>query len=93
LNLKQSAGMVAIKSNLVTHPYVLVDFPTRVQFNIMYGGRVKGESLDKYWKVVTARARGATLEEAGRPYELTRERVRQIEAKFILLVSKYYPFE
>jgi len=85
--------MVAIKSNLVTHPYVLVDFPTRAQFNIMYGGRVKGESLDKYWKVVTARARGATLDEAGRPYELTRERVRQIEAKFILLVSKYYPFE
>ena len=93
MNLKEAAGMVAIKSNLVSHPYVLVAFPTRAQFDVMYSQRIKGENLDKYWSVVTARARGATLVQAGSPYDLTRERVRQIEAKFIRLVGKYYPFE
>ena len=72
------------------HPWRLVDFPTREIFNDLYGKQVSAESREKYWEVLTKRAAGATLDDAGRPYGLTKERVRQIEAKFMRLMRQHY---
>ena len=70
-------------------PYLMVDFPDRELFNKLFA-RVHGNNKDKYWSIVNCLKNGATMQEAGKPYSLTRERVRQIEAKFIRLVGGAY---
>lgn len=86
MTLKEGRGKVPIPMK-GSNPYKLVDFPSREVFNAMYNRQVSDDSKDKYWDILNARSRGATLVEAGKPYSITRERVRQIEAKFIRLVS------
>jgi len=86
MTLKDGKGKVPIPASGST-PYKLVDFPTREVFDAMYNRQVTDDSKDKYWDILTARARGATLIEAGKPHSISRERVRQIEAKFMRLVS------
>ena len=70
-------------------PYLMVNFPDRKQFDQLYK-KVYGDNKDKYWNILTKRSQGASLDEAGKPYALSRERVRQIEAKFIRLVGIAY---
>ena len=67
-------------------PYKLVDFPTREQFDKMYKSNNKN-LRDKYWNVLKMRSQGHTLIEVGGMYTLTRERIRQIEAKFLKKVA------
>ena len=43
----------------------------------------------KYFEILSNRAAGKTLSEVGRCYGLSRERVRQIEAKFIRLLHRH----
>jgi hypothetical protein len=86
MTLKEGRGKVPIPMS-GSSPYKLVDFPSREVFDSMYNRQVSDDSKDKYWDILNARSRGATLVEAGRPYSITRERVRQIEARFIRLVS------
>ena len=89
MNLKQGGGRVPLKTGDMDHPYVLVDFPSRKEFDTLYGNRVTEEGRERNWIVLTERSKGATLLQAGAPYSLTRERVRQIEAKFLrILASK-----
>jgi hypothetical protein len=60
----------------------------RVQeFDTLYGNRVTEEGRERNWDVLINRSRGATLLQAGAPYSLTRERVRQIEAKFLRILA------
>lgn len=70
-------------------PFLMVDFPDRELFNKLFA-RVHGNNRDKYWSIVNCLKDGATMQEAGKPFALTRERVRQIEAKFIRLVGGAY---
>ena len=70
-------------------PYLMVNFPDRKQFDQLYA-KVYGDNKDKYWNILTKRSQGASLEESGKLYALSRERVRQIEAKFIRLVGGAY---
>lgn len=88
MNLKQSRGKVAIRGRGDT-PYLLVEFPSRELFNQLYG-RVNSVNQEKYWNILKNRSLGLTLADAGKPFALTRERVRQIEAKFIRLVGSAY---
>jgi DNA-directed RNA polymerase sigma subunit (sigma70/sigma32) len=83
-------GKVPIHSNNPTMPIEMVDFPNAQTFQSLYGNTIRQDSLDKYWDVLKARFNGATLETAGKPYSLTRERVRQIESRFIQLLTKYH---
>ena len=69
-------------------PYKLVDFPTREQFDKMYKSNNKN-LRDKYWNVLKMRSQGHTLLETGSVYTLTRERIRQIEAKFLKKVAVF----
>ena len=92
VSLKEGRGKVPIR-NSTEHeatPYLLVDFPKRSTFDVMYSKHKSQELRDKYWNILQHRARGKTLAEAGKPYGITRERVRQIEAKFQRLVGERY---
>lgn len=88
MNLKQSRGKVAIRGRGET-PYLMVNFPDRELFDKLFG-RVNDALREKYWNIVNNRSLGMTLEDSGKPFALTRERVRQIEAKFIRLVGGAY---
>jgi len=92
INLKEGLGKVPIR-NSTQHeatPYLLVDFPTREEFEVMYA-RHKDQALrDRYWDILQHRSQGKTLEESGKPFGITRERVRQIEAKFQRKVCEKY---
>lgn len=83
MNLKQGNGLVPIRvigSNL---PYLLVEFPEKGTFKSLYRASITDELIEKYWSILKARAGGATLQEAGFFHGLSRERVRQIEARFL----------
>lgn len=94
MNLKLAKGFAVIWNNTEVYtgytPYLLIDFPTKEKFISLYKPQTRMESREKYWEVLNRRRHGATLDEAGKPYALSRERVRQIEAKFIRLLSHDY---
>lgn len=89
LNFRLTGGRVPIFIGGDT-PYILVDFPTRETFDSLYSSYTRPESRDKYWDILTRRRDGATLEAAAYPYAMSRERVRQIEAKFLRAMKKLY---
>ena len=89
MNLKMGKGKVPILNQSGIYQYLLVDFPSREWFDQAYK-RNKPEERDKYWNILVKRSQGATLDESGYPYALTRERIRQIEAKFIRRVANHY---
>lgn len=89
MNLKMGKGKVPIPNRGGDYQYLLVDFPTREWFDNAYK-RSKAESRDRYWNILTKRSQGHTLQESGYMYDLTRESVRQIEAKFIRRVAENY---
>jgi DNA-directed RNA polymerase sigma subunit (sigma70/sigma32) len=70
-------------------PWVLVPFPTREEFDDMYK-RSSPEMRDRYWQMLIERGEGASLADLGRRWGITRERVRQIEAKFLRRVSRQW---
>lgn len=89
MNLKQGNGKVPIRVGGET-PWLLVPFPTREEFNALYTPLVIQKSGNKYWEILTARSRGYTLEAAGAAFNVTRERVRQIETQFkYLMLDKW----
>lgn len=71
-------------------PYILVDFPSREVFDSLFPKYTKSASRDRYWDVLNRRINGATLVEAGKPYAITRQGVRQIEARFLRLMKELY---
>jgi DNA-directed RNA polymerase sigma subunit (sigma70/sigma32) len=92
ISLKEGRGKVPI-INTTQHeatPYLLVDFPTWEVFQQIYSKHKSAELKAKYWDILRARSSGQTLDQSGKPYGITRERVRQIEARFQRLVGKRY---
>ena len=89
MNLRMGKGKVPIPNMNGDYQYLLVDFPSREWFDIAYK-KNKEEDRDKYWDILKKRSDGATLYDSGYVYALTRERIRQIEAKFIRKVTDYY---
>lgn len=88
MNLRLCNGKVPIFIGGST-PYILVDYPTKREFDYMYY-KTDSDVRDRYWAILKSRRQGKTLLESGKPYGLTRERVRQIEAKFIRKVGERY---
>jgi hypothetical protein len=92
ISLKEGKGKVPIW-NSTQHeatPYLMVDFPTRIEFDAMYSKHKSQELKDRYWSILNSRVQGKTLADSGKPFGLTRERVRQIEARFQKLVGKKF---
>jgi DNA-directed RNA polymerase sigma subunit (sigma70/sigma32) len=85
MNLKNCKGKVPVFVG-GDAPYKLVDFPTREQFDELYKRNNK-ILRDKYWGVLKMRSEGHTLLAVGGVHTLTRERIRQIEAKFLRKVA------
>jgi hypothetical protein len=87
MNLKLAKGKVPIRGKGET-PFLLVDFPSMEVFKKTYKGHNK--NIEMYWDIVNRLSSGMTMTEAGEPYALSRERVRQIEAKFVRLYGQSY---
>jgi DNA-binding CsgD family transcriptional regulator len=84
MNLKEGRGRVPIR-NTTQHeatPYLLVDFPTRAEFDTLYYRHKSTDLKDRYWQMLNHRSQGYTLAECGKLFGISRERVRQIEARF-----------
>jgi hypothetical protein len=88
-NLRLYGGRVPVETGDAVHPVRLVEFPTFEQFRRLYGKTVKAESLDRYYQLLCARANGATLDAAAKPLQITKERARQIESKFLRLMRQF----
>jgi hypothetical protein len=88
MNLKLYGGRVPIGTGDPDNPIRVVDFPSRDDFNALWGRGVKAENRDRYWGMLTARAKGLSLAEVARAYAISRERLRQIEAKFLRLMRR-----
>jgi hypothetical protein len=92
ISLRTGGGKVPIL-NTTQHeatPYLMVDFPTQKEFYDLYAKHKCHELKYKYWTILKRRAEGMTLKESGRPFGITRERVRQIEARFQRLMGEKY---
>jgi hypothetical protein len=87
MNLRSAKGKVPIKGRGET-PFLLIDFPSIEVFKKIYKGHAN--NIEMYWDIVSRLKSGMTMVEAGKPYALSRERVRQIEAKFIRLLGQAY---
>jgi len=85
MNLKEAKGKVPVLVGGET-PYKLVDFPNKEKFNEMYGS-LRDESRERYWDILCMRSKGYSLHEIGLMHGVTRERVRQIEARFLRKVA------
>lgn len=92
VSLRNANGKVPIRIGTQHEaiPYLLVDFPTREEFDYLYRKHKSKELRDKYWGILLHRSRGFTLADSGKPYGITRERVRQIEARFQRMMSERY---
>jgi hypothetical protein len=87
MNLRLAKGKVPIQGKGET-PFLLIDFPSMEVFKKTYKGHNK--NMGMYWEIVNRLSSGMTMTEAGKPYALSRERVRQIEARFIRLLGEAY---
>ena len=85
MNLKNCNGMVPIRTNDIERPWRLVPFPAKEEFINMFAANKRGPRIDieKHWSVLTKRASGANLTETAKHFGITKERVRQMEAKFL----------
>jgi len=82
MNLKECNGRVPILTGDVDRPFLLIDFPTREKFDLIFKNS-SAEHKDKYWEIIQGRSNGHALAFLAKSYSLSRERIRQIEAKFI----------
>ena len=87
MNLRLAKGKVPIRGKGET-PFLLIDFPSKEDFVKVYKGHAS--NIEMYWDIVSRLSSGMTMVEAGKPYALSRERVRQIEAKFVRLLGQDY---
>jgi len=88
MNLRECNGMVPIRTDDIERPWKLIPFPGKEEFSAMFKSR-RGPSvnIDRYWEVLTTRASGANLTETAKQFGITKERVRQMEAKFLRQVE------
>lgn len=89
INMSKCGGKVPVYTTAGTLDVKLVDFPSRELFNSLFK-TTPSETRNRYWDVLQFRTKGNTLAESGKLHGLTRERVRQIESKFIRKLSDHY---
>lgn len=89
MNLRLTNGRIPIQldgRNLI----VLVKPPSRDLFDSLFRKGSPTMRKDIYWQVLQERLAGKTLKEVADQLGLTRERVRQMEAKMIRQLSDYW---
>ena len=90
MNLRMHNGRVPLPSNNPDSPIRLVDFPTKEVFNSLFGKRVTAEHLERYYLIMQGRLSGLTLKQLAITNGISVERIRQLEAKFLRVLAKYY---
>lgn len=68
---------------------MLVDLPDRGLFDSLFK-YLRPDGKDKYWDILTERLSGKTLTEVASSRGVTKERVRQIEASILRVLSTHY---
>ncbi len=89
MNLRLCNGKIPIQTGMERHPIMLVDPPSRELFDSLFYRGIPAARLDTYWEILHARLKGSTLKDVAIQYKITRERVRQIEAKILRLLSNH----
>lgn len=90
MNLRLTNGKIPIETWIERHPIMLVDPPNRKLFDSLFTKNMPAQRKDVYWKVLHSRLEGKTLREVALDYGITRERVRQMEAKMLRMLSAHY---
>lgn len=78
------------KSQNLNTPMLLVDFPTKEVFLDLYRTSVPKATVLRYWDILNARKNGASMRESGALHSISKQRVEQIEAKFVRLLGERY---
>ena len=89
MNPRLTGGKIPIQTGNDRHPIMLVDLPDRGLFDSLFT-HLMPEGKDKYWDILNERLSGKTLTEVASARGVTKERVRQIEAKILRVLSIHY---
>ena len=89
MNPRLTGGKIPIQTGNDRHPIMLVDLPDRGLFDSLFR-YLRPDGKDKYWDILTERLSGKTLTEVALARGVTKERVRQIEAKILRVLSIHY---
>jgi len=89
VNLRLTGGKIPINTGNDRHPIMLVDLPDRGLFDSLFKNLMP-EGKDKYWDILNERLSGKTLTEVASSRGVTKERVRQIEARILRVLSVHY---
>jgi hypothetical protein len=89
VNPRLTGGKIPIQTGNDRHPIMLVDLPDRGLFDSLFK-YLRPDGKDKYWDILTERLSGKTLTEVALARGVTKERVRQIEAKILRVLSIHY---
>ena len=89
MNPRLTGGKIPIQTGNDRHPIMLVDLPDRELFDSLFR-YLRPEGKDKYWDILNERLSGKTLTEVASARGVTKERVRQIEAKILRVLSIHY---
>ena len=80
MNLRLTGGKIPIDTGNDRHPIMLVDMPDRELFDSLFK-YLRPAGKDKYWDILSERLSGKTMKEVASTRGVTKERVRQIEAR------------
>ena len=89
MNPRLTGGKIPIQTGNDRHPIMLVDLPDRELFDSLFR-YLRPEGKERYWNILTERLSGKTLTEVASSRGITKERVRQIEAKILRVLSIHY---
>ena len=89
MNPRLTGGKIPIQTGNDRHPIMLVDLPDRELFDSLFR-YLRPEGKERYWNILTERLSGKTLTEVASSRGVTKERVRQIEAKILRVLSIHY---
>jgi len=90
VNLRLTKGKIPVDTGNDRHPIMLVDPPDRGLFDSLFYRSVTPKKKDAYWMVMQSRLAGMTLKDVAILLGVTRERVRQMEAKIVRQLSSHW---
>jgi hypothetical protein len=90
MNLRMHNGRVPLRTTNPDSPIRLVDFPSKEVFQSLFGNRVTAANLERYYLIMQGRLSGLTLKQLAITNGISVERIRQLEAKFLRVLAKYY---
>ena len=90
MNMRAHNGRVPLRTTDPDSPIRLVDVPSKEVFNELFGNRVTAAHLERAYLIMQGRLGGSTLRQLASTTGISVERIRQIEAKFLRALAKYY---